>query len=114
MPNNTKTYSVVKNDTVIKDEIKNLVSAKELAKKENAEVFCNGKFLWKPEACPIKKYTIKTLLNIRKEPSLEAENTGILKVNSVVEASEFNKDWLKISDESYIYRNGGIFAEEIQ
>lgn len=111
---NNKIYSVIKDGAILKNGIKNLVSAKELAKKENAEVFCDGALVWKPEVVAKPKlYKLKTLLNVRKEPSLEAEILGTMNEGKIVEVLEIADGWLKIGKEKYIFGNGGIFAEEL-
>lgn len=111
---NNKIYSVIKDGVILKNGIKNLVSAKELAKKENAEIYCDGVLIWGPEAekKPVK-YRLKTLLNVRKEPSLESEILRTMNAGTVVDVLEIVDDWLKIGKGAYVFSNGGIFAEEI-
>lgn len=47
-----------------------------------------------PDAIAFGK--VKTLMNIRKEPSLEAEAVTVCPMNTIVEVLEFCDNWLKI------------------
>lgn len=47
-----------------------------------------------PDAIAFGK--LKTLMNIRKEPSLEAEAVTVCPMNTIVEVLEFCDNWLKI------------------
>ena len=112
---NNKIYSVIKDGVILKNGIKNLVSAKELAKKENAEVFCDGAFIWRPEVeTKPKLYKLKTLPNVRKGPSLEAEILETMSAGKIIEVIEVIDGWLKLGEEKYIFGNSGIFAEELK
>lgn len=59
------------------------------------------------------KYRLKTLMNIRKEPSTSARKIGTAKQDTVVEVKEVKKDWLYLTDGTFILYGGGEFAEKI-
>ena len=82
-----KTYTVMKDGTEI-EELKTLTAAKKLADAEGAEVFCEGKCVYKgiteivtaepvvaekPKQPEVEepetaRYRLKTLMNVRKKP----------------------------------------------
>ena len=59
------------------------------------------------------KYRLKTLMNIRKEPSTSARKIGTAKQETIVEVKEVKKDWLYLTDGTFILYGGGEFAEKI-
>lgn len=59
------------------------------------------------------RYRLKTLMNIRKEPSTSARKIGTAKQDTVVEVKEVKKDWLYLTDGTFILYGGGEFAEKI-
>lgn len=59
------------------------------------------------------KYRLKTLMNIRKEPSTSARKIGTAKQDTIVEVKEVKKDWLHLTDGTFILYGGGEFAEKI-
>jgi hypothetical protein len=59
------------------------------------------------------KYRLKTLMNIRKEPSTSARKIGTAKQDTIVEVKEVKKDWLYLTDGTFILYGGGEFAEKI-
>ena len=60
----------------------------------------------------LKKYRLKSLMNIRKEPSLKAEILGTLKPGTIVKVVDVVDDWLKMKDGTFVL--GGEFAECIK
>ena len=59
------------------------------------------------------RYRLKTLMNIRKEPSTSARKIGTAKQDTVVTVKEVKKDWLYLTDGTFILYGGGEFAEKI-
>ena len=59
------------------------------------------------------RYRLKTLMNIRKEPSTSARKVGTAKQDTIVEVKEVRKDWLHLTDGTFILYGGGEFAEKI-
>ena len=59
------------------------------------------------------KYRLKTLMNIRKEPSTSARKIGTAKQDTIVEVKEVKKDWLYLTDVTFILFGGGEFAEKV-
>ena len=59
------------------------------------------------------KYRLKTLMNIRKEPSTSARKIGTAKQDTVVTVKEVKKDWLYLTDGTFILYGGGEFAEKV-
>lgn len=58
------------------------------------------------------KYTLTTLMNVRKEPSLGAGIVKTLKAGTTVDVDALVDDWLHLSDGTYIFYNGGKYAEK--
>lgn len=59
------------------------------------------------------RYRLKTLMNIRKEPNTSARKIGTAKQDTIVEVKEVKKDWLHLTDGTFILYGGGEFAEKI-
>lgn len=59
------------------------------------------------------RYRLKTLMNIRKEPSTSARKIGTAKQDTIVEVKEVKKDWLHLTDGTFILYGGGEFAEKV-
>ena len=88
-----KTYIVMKNGEEI-EKLNTLTAAKKLADTEGGEVFCDGVSVYKgvevlvnaePVVAPelkqpeveepkTEQYRLKTLMNVRKKPSMDAED----------------------------------------
>lgn len=122
---NNKIYSVIKDGVVLKDGIKNLISAKALAKKENAEVFCGGECVYrvqKTEETPLKvtvkeaapiAYRLNALMNVRQAPSMNATKLGTLPKGSVVLVRRIENNWLETENGYILYEKDGVkFAEK--
>ena len=114
---NTKTYTVVKDGSPIK-ELKSLAAAKKLADAEGAEVFCDGECVYSgtemvPEISAPMRYRLKALMNVRKEPSIRSEKLGQKSAGSDVSVLELANDWLRLEDGGYILFEGGKFAEKL-
>ena len=116
-----KTYTVVKDGEELK-ELKSLAAAKKLADAEGAEVICDGKCVYQGTVAPTEDtveetavaeeqkpevYTLTRKMNVRKEPSLNAEKLKVLDAGTVVEVQDIQNDWLCLTDGSFIlYENG--------
>ena len=133
-----KTYTVMKDGEEI-EKLSTLVAAKKLADAEGAEVFCDGKCVYKgavkdaPEtvivhADPIvaekpkqpevmepatERYRLKTLINVRKKPSLDADILTTKPESTVVRVLAVENGWLHLIDGSFILYEDGRYAEKI-
>jgi hypothetical protein len=132
-----KIYTAVKNGETLK-ELKTLAAAKKLADAEGAEVFSDGECVYSPASNPVtpaisstegntdvteaedvkeamepqpEKYTLLSLMNVRKAPSLKAGKAGTKAKGSVVEAT-LEDDWLHLTDGTFILYGGGRFARK--
>ena len=110
-------FIVVKEGTELK-AYKTLPAAKKLADTEGAEVFHDGKCVYSgtetvPEVPAPEKYRLKALMNVRKEPSVEAEKLRTLPAGAVVEVASITEDWMALTDGSFVLYSGGKFAERI-
>lgn len=132
-------YVIMKDGAKIKTA-KNLSVAKEIADKEKAEVFVNGKCVYpkaqtavkeaeasqepeparlEPEQEPLKlvltPYKLKTKMNIREKPSISATRLGTFTAGTIVEVYEIKDDWMKIKwhdKVAFILYKNGEFAEK--
>ena len=133
-----KTYTVMKDGEEI-EKLSTLVAAKKLADAEGAEVFCDGKCVYKgavkdaPEtvivhADPVvaekpkqpevkepetERYRLKTLMNVRKKPSMYAEILSTKPKDTVVRVLGVEDGWLHLIDGSFILFEDGKYAEKI-
>ena len=131
-------YVIMKDGTKIKTA-KNLSVAKEIADKEKAEVFVNGKCVYpkaqtavkeaeasqepeparsEPEQEPLKPvltpYKLKAKMNIREKPSLSARKLDTAKTGTIVQVYEIRNDWMKIKwydGIGFVLYSDGKFAE---
>ena len=128
-------YTIMKNGAKIKTA-KNLTTAKEIADKEKAEVFVNGKCVYpkteqkpmetKPNpsqpkeaaspAAPKKaaQYRLKAKMNIREKPSISSRKLDTAAMGTVVEVYEIKNDWMKVrwrDNVAFILYKKGEFAE---
>ena len=133
-----KTYTVMKDGEEI-EKLSTLVAAKKLADAEGAEVFCDGKCVYKgavkdaPEtvivhADPVvaekpkqpevkepepERYRLKTLMNVRKKPSMYAEILSTKPKDTVVRVLGVEDGWLHLIDGSFILFEDGKYAEKL-
>jgi len=123
-----KTYIVVKNGEELK-ELKSLTAAQKLADTEGAEVFCDGKCVYQGTVAPAEDtveevgaaeeqkpevYTLTRKMNVRKEPSLNAEKLKVLDAGTVVEVKAIQNDWLCLTDGTFILYEDGRNARKQQ
>ena len=124
-----KIYSVMKNGELL-EEAKTLTAAKKLADAEEAEVYCDGKCVYPPQTgenpedkkpeelatAPEEKqpvqYRLKALMNVRKGPSLNEKILGTKKAGTIVSVRSIEKDWMCLTDGTFILYQGGKFAEK--
>ena len=135
-----KTYVVKKDDEII-EQFKTLVAAKKLADMAVAEVFCDGELVYAGtakqaqevletvlvHADPVvaetseqsevtepatERYRLKTLMNVRKNPSLDADILSTKPENSVVRVFGIKNGWLHLMDGSFILYENGKYAEK--
>ena len=110
-------FIVVKEGIELK-AYRTLPAAKKLADTEGAEVFHDGECVYSGIETVTKvpapeKYRLKALMNVRKEPSVEAEKLMTLPAGAVVEVASITGDWMALTDGSFILYSGGKFAERI-
>lgn len=67
----------------------------------------------KPEPKPIvpETYRIKELMNVRAEPSLNAQKLGTISPGTEVTVIAVKDNWLHLTDGTYILFDSGKFAE---
>lgn len=59
------------------------------------------------------RYRLKTLMNIRKEPSTSARKIGTAKQDTIVTVKAVKNDWLHLENGTFILYAGGEFAEKV-
>ena len=136
-----KTYVVKKDDEII-EQFKTLVAAKKLADMAVAEVFCDGELVYagtvkqaqevletvlvhadpivaeKPKQPEVtepatERYRLKTLMNVRKKPSLDADILSTKPESTVVRVLAVENGWLHLIDGSFILFEDGKYAEKL-
>ena len=133
-----KTYTIMKNGEEI-EKLTTLTAAKKLADAEGAEVFCDNECVYKgaaqevPEtvivhADPVvaekpkqpevtepatERYRLKTLMNVRKKPSMYAEILSTKPKDTVVRVLGVEDGWLHLIDGSFILYEDGKYAEKL-
>lgn len=125
-----KEYAVKKDGEVLKT-YKSLTAAKQLAEKEMANVYVGDECVYKvvpeeknlfspdaekekPTAEPEKaaeKFVLTALMNVRTAPSMTAPIKTTLPAGTEVEVDVIKDDWLYLVDGTFIFYNGGKFAE---
>lgn len=128
----SKIYSVIKDGEKLED-LKTLTAAKKLADTEGAEVFCDGKSVYKgvteiitaapvvaeapkqPEVAePVtEQYRLKAFMNVRQKPDTKAKILSTKPEGTVVRVLGVEGDWLHLIDDSYILYENGRYAEKI-
>ena len=126
-----KTYIVMKNGEEI-EKLNTLTAAKKLADTEGDEVFCDGVSVYKgvevlvnaepvvaaelkqPEVEEPKteQYRLKTLMNVRKKPSMDADIVTTKPAGTLVRVLKVKDDWLHLIDGNYILFEEGKYAEK--
>lgn len=136
-----KTYTVMKDGEEI-EKLTTLTAAKKLADTEGAEVFCDGECVYKGaaeeaqdasetvivHADPVvaekpkqpevpepetERYRLKTLMNVRKKPSMYAEILSTKPKDTVVRVLGVEDSWLHLIDGSFILYEDGKYAEKL-
>ena len=112
---------------------KTLTAAKKLADTEGGEVFCDGVSVYKgvealvnaepvvaaelkqPEVEEPKteQYRLKTLMNVRKKPSMDADIVTTKPAGTLVRVLKVKDGWLHLIDGNYILFEEGIYAEKV-
>ena len=126
-----KTYIVMKNGEEI-EKLNTLTAAKKLADTEGGEVFCDGVSVYKgvevlvnaepvvaaelkqPEVEEPKteQYRLKTLMNVRKKPSMDADIVTTKPAGTLVRVLKVKDSWLHLIDGNYILFEEGRYAEK--
>ena len=127
-----KTYIVMKNGEEI-EKLNTLTAAKKLADTEGGEVFCDGVSVYKgievlvnaepvvaaelkqPEVEEPKteQYRLKTLMNVRKKPSMDADIVTTKPAGTLVRVLKVKDGWLYLIDGNYILFEEGRYAEKV-
>ena len=129
-------YTVMKDGAALK-ELKTLAAAKKLAEAEGAQVYAEGKCVYRPAAvatgfgeeaaasstlegtstgkagAEAVAYRLTHLMNVRSAPSMEAQKVGVLPAGTVVQVKAVENDWLHLTDGTFILYQGGTFAERV-
>ena len=126
-----KTYIVMKNGEEI-EKLNTLTAAKKLADTEGGEVFCDGVSVYKgvevlvnaepvvaaelkqPEVEEPKteQYRLKTLMNVRKKPSMDADIVTTKPAGTLVRVLKVKDGWLHLIDGNYSLFEEGKYAEK--
>ena len=126
-----KTYIVMKNGEEI-EKLNTLTAAKKMADTEGGEVFCDGVSVYKgvevlvnaepvvaaelkqPEVEEPKteQYRLKTLMNVRKKPSMDADIVTTKPAGTLVRVLKVKDGWLYLIDGNYILFEEGRYAEK--
>ena len=126
-----KTYTVMKDGEEI-EKLNTLTAAKKLADTEGGEVFCDGVSVYKgievlvnaepvvaaelkqPEVEEPKteQYRLKTLMNVRKKPSMDADIVTTKPAGTLVRVLKVKDGWLYLIDGNYILFEEGRYAEK--
>ena len=128
-------YTVMKDGAALK-ELKTIAAAKKLAEAEGAQVYAEGKCVYRPAAvatgfgeeaaasstlegtstgkagAEAVAYRLTHLMNVRSAPSMEAQKVGVLPAGTVVQVKAVENDWLHLTDGTFILYQGGTFAEK--
>ena len=93
-------YTVIRADGEKLKCCKSLASAQKIADKECGVVLLNGEQIYPLESVEDNDatlpYEVVVRINIRTEPSLEAQKIGVAEAGTVLEALEDLGDWLRI------------------
>ena len=60
-----------------------------------------------------EKYRLKSLMNVRKKPSMDATIVTTKPEGTIVRVLEIEKDWLHLADDTFILYGGGKWADKI-
>ena len=127
-----KTYIVMKNGEEI-EKLNTLTAAKKLADAEDGEVYCDGVSIYKgvenvivhsdpivaetPKQVEVEepqteKYRLKTLMNVRKKPSMDADIVTTKPAGTLVRVLGIEDGWLHLINGNYILFEEGRYAEK--
>ena len=65
------------------------------------------------KGAPPESYRLLTLMNVRRQPSLNAEKIGTLPEGTIVLVVAVENDWLHLADGTFVLCDGGRFAEKV-
>lgn len=60
-----------------------------------------------------EKYRLKSLMNVRKKPSMDATIVTTKPEGTIVRVLEVEKDWLHLADDTFIFYQGGKWADKV-
>mgnify|MGYP002626721402 CR=1 FL=1 len=85
---------------------KTIITAEPVVAKKPAQI--------KTEPVETVRYRLKSLMNIRKRPSLDAQIVGTKAEGTVVRTVGIEDDWLHLSDGNYVLYGGGEYAVKVE
>ena len=113
-----KNYMVLDSNGKEIKTVKSLSIAKKMANSEKGSVVCDGECVYqvpveqeKSETAKPEIYRIKELMNVRAEPSLNAQKLGTISPGTEVTVIAVKDNWLHLTDGTYILFDSGKFAE---
>ena len=60
-----------------------------------------------------EKYRLKSLMNVRKKPSLDSTIVTTKPEGTIVRVLGIEKDWLHLADDTFIFYQGGKWADKV-
>ena len=60
-----------------------------------------------------EKYRLKSLMNVRKKPTLDSTIVTIKPEGTIVRVLGIEKDWLHLADDTFIFYQGGKWADKV-
>ena len=60
-----------------------------------------------------EKYRLKSLMNVRKKPTLDSTIVTTKPEGTIVRVLEIEKDWLHLADDTFILYGGGKWADKV-
>ena len=106
-------YTVISAEGEKLKSCKTLASAQKIAEKENGIVIHNGVQVFPATTSP---YEVLVRINIRSEPSLDAQKIGVAEKGTILDAYEDLGDWLRIQwngSEAYVRHKGFEYIRKV-
>ena len=60
-----------------------------------------------------EKYRLKSLMNVRKKPTLDSTIVTTKPEGTIVRVLGIEKDWLHLADDTFIFYQGGKWADKV-
>ncbi len=106
-------FTVISADGEKLKSCKTLAAAQKFAEKENAVVLHNGTQVY---PAGTSQYEVLVRINIRTQPSLDAQKIGVADTGTILDAFEDLGDWLRIrwnSSEAYARHKGFEYIRRV-